>query len=170
MFPNFLRFYIVRQLVMQVVRTMFISNNRASFHLWWNKNLVKRQRVSKYYENFVILNEDSDTGGPSLVAVRIEYLFAYQFWYWELWVGNLWGGESNKLQIPCTYNLPTLHIYSTSKLEGHLESSRTSAVKRFCRNSQRVKPVGYFCRRAPSCIFDKMFDRILNATLPNNWL
>ena len=29
--------------------------------------------------NFVILVEDSDTGGPSLVAVRMEYLFAYQF-------------------------------------------------------------------------------------------
>ena len=30
---------------------MFISNNRASFHLWWKENLVKHQRVSKYYEN-----------------------------------------------------------------------------------------------------------------------
>ena len=30
---------------------MFISNNRASFHLQWKKNLVKRQKVSKYYEN-----------------------------------------------------------------------------------------------------------------------
>ena len=33
------------------VYTTFISNNRASFHLWWKKNLVKHQRVSKYYEN-----------------------------------------------------------------------------------------------------------------------
>ena len=30
---------------------MFISNNRASFHLWWNKNLLKHQKVSKYYES-----------------------------------------------------------------------------------------------------------------------
>ena len=30
---------------------MFISNNRASFHLWWIENLVKYQKVSKYYEN-----------------------------------------------------------------------------------------------------------------------
>ena len=30
--------------------------------------------------NFVILVEDCETGGgPSLVAVRIEYLFVYQF-------------------------------------------------------------------------------------------
>ena len=30
---------------------MFISNNRASFHLSWKENLVKHQRVSKHYEN-----------------------------------------------------------------------------------------------------------------------
>ena len=35
----------------QLVYTIFISNNRASFHLWWKENLVKHQRVSKYYEN-----------------------------------------------------------------------------------------------------------------------
>ena len=33
--------------------TMFISNNRASFHLWWKENLVKHQKVSKYYEMIV---------------------------------------------------------------------------------------------------------------------
>ena len=27
---------------------MFIGNNHASFHLWWKKNLVKHQKVSKY--------------------------------------------------------------------------------------------------------------------------
>ena len=30
---------------------MFITNNRASLHLRWNENLVKHQKVSKYYEN-----------------------------------------------------------------------------------------------------------------------
>ena len=35
----------------QLVYTIFTSNNRASFHLWWNENLLKHQRVSKYYEN-----------------------------------------------------------------------------------------------------------------------
>ena len=42
---------VVRQLVIQAVYTMFTSNNRASFHLWWKENLVKYQKVSKYYEN-----------------------------------------------------------------------------------------------------------------------
>ena len=31
---------------------MFISNNHASFHLWWKESLLKNQRVSKYYENY----------------------------------------------------------------------------------------------------------------------
>ena len=35
----------------QLVYTMFISNNRASFHLWWKEHFVKHQKVSKYYEN-----------------------------------------------------------------------------------------------------------------------
>ena len=36
----------------QLVYTMFISNNRAWFlHLWRKENLLKRQTVSKYYEN-----------------------------------------------------------------------------------------------------------------------
>ena len=30
---------------------MFISNNRLSFHLWWNENMVKHRKVPKYYEN-----------------------------------------------------------------------------------------------------------------------
>ena len=36
--------------------------------------------------------EDSDTGGLSSISVRIEYQFAFQFWYSELCVENRWGG------------------------------------------------------------------------------
>ena len=28
---------------------MFITNNHATFHLWWKENLVKYWKVSKYY-------------------------------------------------------------------------------------------------------------------------
>ena len=35
----------------ELVYSMFINNNRTSFHLWWKRNLVKDQKVSKYYEN-----------------------------------------------------------------------------------------------------------------------
>ena len=37
---------------------------------------------------FVILVENFDTGGPSLITVRKEYLFAFQFLCWEVSVGN----------------------------------------------------------------------------------
>ena len=34
----------------QLVYTILISNNHTSFHLWWNENVVKHPKVSKYYE------------------------------------------------------------------------------------------------------------------------
>ena len=34
----------------QLVYTIFIINNHNSFHLWWKENLVKHQKVSKYYD------------------------------------------------------------------------------------------------------------------------
>ena len=37
----------------QLVYTMFITNNCTLFHLWWKENLVKHQKVSKYYEMIV---------------------------------------------------------------------------------------------------------------------
>ena len=40
----------------QLIYTMFISNNRASFHLWRKENLVKQKKVSKYYENDCVEN------------------------------------------------------------------------------------------------------------------
>ena len=65
----------------------------------------------------------------------------------------------------------SMHLQSSStphlqhlQSEVHLKSSWTSTVDLFCRNSQCVKVVGCFCRWAPSW----MFDRILNATWPNN--
>ena len=33
----------------QLVYTMFVSYDHASFNLWWIKSLVKYQKVSKYY-------------------------------------------------------------------------------------------------------------------------
>ena len=40
----------------QPVYTMFITNNRTSFYLWWKENLVEHQKVSKYYENDCLQN------------------------------------------------------------------------------------------------------------------
>ena len=35
----------------QLIYTMFITNNRASFLLWWVENLAKHQKISKYCGN-----------------------------------------------------------------------------------------------------------------------
>ena len=69
---------------------------------------------------------------------------------------------TNSMHLQSTYTPNLQHIQSGA----HLESSRTSAIELFCGNSQSIKTVGYFRRRAPSW----MFDRILNATLPSNSL
>ena len=37
-----------------MVHTMFISKNHASFHLRRKQNLVKHQKLSKYYENYCL--------------------------------------------------------------------------------------------------------------------
>ena len=71
---------------------------------------------------------------------------------------------TNSMHLQCTYTPYLQYLQS----EEHLKTGGTSAVELFCRYSQRVKAVGYFYRTAPSCIFDGMFERILNATLPNN--
>ena len=40
----------------QLVYTMFISNNRTLLHLRRKENLIKHQKVSKYYENICLQN------------------------------------------------------------------------------------------------------------------
>ena len=44
-------------------------------------------------QNFEILAEDSNTGGPSSFTVLMEYLFPFQFWYCKLCVENRWGAR-----------------------------------------------------------------------------
>ena len=41
---------------------MFITNNHASFHLWWKENLLNYQKVSKYnvHSSHIIESDDED--------------------------------------------------------------------------------------------------------------
>ena len=73
---------------------------------------------------------------------------------------------TESMHLQSTYYLHLKYLQS----EAHFDSSRTSAVKIFCGNSQSVKTVGYFSRRAPPWMFGIVFDRILNVSLPNNLL
>ena len=62
MFTIFLRSLVLSRLVTSKTIHMyeFITSNYSSFHLWWKKNLLNYQKVSKYYEhdclqNFILL-------------------------------------------------------------------------------------------------------------------
>ena len=52
--------------------------------------------------------EDSDTGGPSSITVRMEYLRAFQYWYCELCVENQWGRKH------CFVNFCSLAVLESS--------------------------------------------------------
>ena len=47
-FPNFPRSSLLGRSATGIYQ--FITNNDASFHLWWKENLLNYQKVSKYYE------------------------------------------------------------------------------------------------------------------------
>ena len=49
-------------MVRQLVYTMFISNNRPSFHLSGNENSLKHRRVSKYHENDALITHNGNPG------------------------------------------------------------------------------------------------------------
>ena len=55
---------------------------RASTHTYHKPGGIK----------FWDLVEDSNTGCPSSVTVRMEYFFSFQSWYCELYEENWWRG------------------------------------------------------------------------------
>ena len=55
-FPNFLIPKLLILLSRSATRVtariyQYVTNNHASFHLWWKENLLNHQKVSKYYEH-----------------------------------------------------------------------------------------------------------------------
>ena len=63
---------------------------------------------------FEILVEESNTCGPSSIAIRMKYLFAFQFWYCERFAENRWGGDRKH----CFVNFRSLAVLSLSLVEG----------------------------------------------------
>ena len=66
--------------------------------------------------NFEILVEDSDNGGPIVIAVRIKCLFSFHFWYATLY---------NKLDL----NTQVLSIYYVGNIYLKLFMSATTLRK-----------------------------------------
>ena len=52
-FPNFLRSQVLScwATCKATLIYEFITNNQASFHLWWNENLLNHEKVLQYYEH-----------------------------------------------------------------------------------------------------------------------
>ena len=76
-------------------------------------------------------------------------------------------GWCSRFHTPvCSYKFHALTVY----LHSTFTVSHFIWGEAFLQKQSTSQALGYFCRRAPSCIFDKMSDRILNAALPNNSL
>ena len=58
--------------------------------------------------------EESNTGGPSTITVRMEYLLAFQYWYCELCMKNRWRGGRKH----CFDNLCFLAVFESSVNKG----------------------------------------------------
>ena len=50
-FWDLLKFYVVWQLVSELIFTIFITNHHVPFFLLWQKRLVRYLQVPKYYEH-----------------------------------------------------------------------------------------------------------------------
>ena len=81
LFYKVLRLLVVRQLERQLVFTIFISNNRASLHLWWGENLVKHQKsenimkiivASKHFNQH---NHDINSYGKFIIIEQLKNIF-----------------------------------------------------------------------------------------------
>ena len=57
----------------QLVYTMFVTNNHASFQLLWNENVVKHQKVSKYYTHDWITQEKCEVHLRVKVIVKVDF-------------------------------------------------------------------------------------------------
>ena len=67
----------------QLVSTMFITNNHASFHLWWNENLVKHQKVSKCYEHDCSIDKFLDILMYNWLCNKKQIIFSLQVGFWQ---------------------------------------------------------------------------------------
>ena len=73
----------------QHVYTIFIIQNHASFHLWWNKNLVKHQKVSKYFENYC---------SWAYSLENLEFFEELFNWLWNIFANYKLGNNNKKCE------------------------------------------------------------------------
>ena len=91
----------------QLIYTMFISDNRKSFHLWWKENLVKHQKVSKYYKNDCRLKWLNF--GPNLPKKGYKWNSKSKHQHWILRTWTSLGTKFQPKLTICYFFGPILH-------------------------------------------------------------
>ena len=122
---------VVQQLVRQLVYATFISNNRALLHLGWKENLVKHQKVSKYYENdsgyqislWTVLNFETKFA-KRVFSVKNEKNEHYH------WILHIRISLSSKFQL----KLKSLIFWTKFSQKGRFQSKRAklNIIIEFC--------------------------------------
>ena len=164
---------------MKLLRTTFLENSSWRLLLTlqlhkWDKN------VSRYCNKYI-----------KVISIEALLVTLCQLWKWFCTVRKVWQPPSGKTyqnhrnlqgmylwqsfvivkpffadHFNFTYDSEVYDLMELYLETSHSEFVRKTALELFCWNGQRIKAVGYFRRRSPSW----MFDRILNVTLPNNLL
>ena len=76
----------------QLVCSMFITNNHGLFHLWWKEDLVKHQKVSKFYDHDCSYIT-TYTSGDNLPPLRDWRMYPAIECYWKsVYQYNLYRG------------------------------------------------------------------------------
>ena len=156
---------------------MFITNNHASFHLWGKENLVKHQKVSKYYDHdyrsFFCYCEVLHHN-PFFLCILVEekegYLDKLDSDFSTL-IGQILKFDELQIDILTQIDPQLLTKFDLVKAEievcspeTYLKPSRTPTMELFCENSYRLKAVNYFRKKGPSL----MFDWVLNTPLQSH--
>ena len=81
---------------------MFISNNRASFHFWGKENLVKHQKVSKYYENDCRNEFQQKHFQGSFSKVDSLFIVDYPLFIYKVAKEKLYSSYPRRTRIPST--------------------------------------------------------------------
>ena len=108
------------QYVRQLVYTMFISNSRTIFHLWWKENLVKHEKVSKYYEDDCRSNKGFRAQWNNTFWISQCFQIQNQkMGTWRMYMQNKqnisWGGGVYN-NMKWNYKLSLLSLYTSALL------------------------------------------------------
>ena len=124
---------------------MFVRNNRASFHLRWNKNLVNHGKVPKYCEtdylqNFILISMLLLRGK----IVKNSHIYGrFFFIFLKSILKQTWNSLSNKLQTQWRDRENNYQVRIIFRLFSHIIaqilSLKSAKVLRVPKNIKEIK-------------------------------